>query len=58
LLDNTPFNNLFWLRPLLDYAILFNIQESLNPGYLRRMERKVERQNNQQFLFKPSEIIR
>ena len=58
LLDNTPFNNLFWLRPLLDYAILFNIQESLNPGYLRRMERRVERQNEQQFLFKPSEVIR
>lgn len=58
LLDNTPFANLFWLRPLLDYAILFNIQESLNPGYLRRMERRVERQNEQQFLFKPSEVIR
>jgi hypothetical protein len=58
LLDNTPFANLFWLRPLLDYAILFNIQESLNPGYLRRMERRVERQNEQRFLFKPSEVIR
>ncbi len=58
LLDNTPFNNLFWLRPLLDYTILFNIQESLNPGYLRRMERRVERENEQQFLFKPSEVIR
>jgi GNAT superfamily N-acetyltransferase len=58
LIDNTPFANLFWLRPLLDYSILFNIQESLNPGFLRRMEQRVERENSQQFIFKPSEVIR
>lgn len=58
LINNTPFLNLFWLRPLLDYAILFNIQESLNPGALRRMEKRIERQNNQSFLFKPSEVVR
>lgn len=58
LINNTPFLNLFWLRPLLDYAILFNIQESLNPGALRRMEKRIERENNQSFLFKPSEVIR
>jgi GNAT superfamily N-acetyltransferase len=58
LIDNTPFLNLYWLRPLLDYAILFNIQESLNPGFLRRMERRIETQNGQSFLFKPSEVIR
>jgi len=58
LIDNTPFANLYWLRPLLDYSILFNIQESLNPGFLRRMERRVERENNQTFIFKPSEVVR
>jgi hypothetical protein len=58
LIDNTPFANLYWLRPLLDYSILFNIQESLNPGFLRRMERRVERENNQTFFIKPSEVVR
>ena len=58
LIDNTPFANLYWLRPLLDYSILFNIQESLNPGFLRRMEQRVERENNQTFIFKPSEVVR
>jgi hypothetical protein len=58
LLDNTPFLNLYWLRPLLDYSILFNIQESLNPGFLRRTEQRIERDNNQQFLIKPSEVVR
>ena len=58
LLDNTPFLNLYWLRPLLDYSILFNIQESLNPGFLRRMEQRIERENSQTFLIKPSEVVR
>lgn len=58
LLDNTPFLNLYWLRPLLDYSILFNIQESLNPGFLRRTEQRIERENSQQFLIKPSEVVR
>lgn len=58
LIDNTPFANLYWLRPLLDYSILFNIQESLNPGFLRRMEQRVERENSQSFILKPSEVIR
>ena len=58
LLNNTPFLNIFYLRPLLDYLILFNIQESLNPGFLRRMEQRIERENNQTFIFKPSEVVR
>jgi predicted GNAT family acetyltransferase len=58
LLNNTPFLNIFYLRPLLDYLILFNIQESLNPGFLRRMEQRIERENNQTFFIKPSEVVR
>jgi predicted GNAT family acetyltransferase len=58
LLNNTPFLNIFYLRPLLDYLILFNIQESLNPGFLRRMESRIERENNQTFFIKPSEVVR
>lgn len=57
-LNNTPFLNIFYLRPLLDYLILFNIQESLNPGFLRRMEQRIERENNQTFFIKPSEVVR
>jgi hypothetical protein len=58
LLENTPFLNLFWIRPILDYLVIWNIQESLNPGYLRRMEQRIERENNQQFLIRPSELAR
>jgi hypothetical protein len=55
LLDNTPFANLFYARIAMDYLFLYGIHESLNPGFLRRMERTIERQNNQEFLFPPSQ---
>jgi hypothetical protein len=55
---NTPFMNLFYTRMALDYLILYRVQEWLNPGYLRRMERRIERENDQTFLIKPSEVIR
>lgn len=47
--SNTPFNNLFWLKPALDYFALNNIYESVNPGYLRRMARRKWKENRQTF---------
>ncbi|OYW94847.1 MAG: hypothetical protein B7Z23_03045 [Pseudomonadales bacterium 32-61-5] len=58
LLQNTPFANLFWLRPVLNYLILYHIQEALNPGFLRRMEKRIERENGQTFLLPPSQVVR
>lgn len=55
LLDNTPFANLFYLRVAFDYLFLYGIHEAMNPGFLRRMERRIERENNQEFLFPPSQ---
>lgn len=58
LTDSAPFTNLFYIRPALNYMFLYQVQEQLNPGYLRRMERRIERENNQKFLIKPSETIK
>jgi hypothetical protein len=58
LIDNTPFLNLYWARPVLDYLVLYHIQEALNPGFLRRMEKRIERENDQGFLLPPSQIVR
>jgi hypothetical protein len=58
LIDNTPFLNLYWARPVLDYLVLYHIQEALNPGFLRRMEQRIERENDQGFLLPPSQIVR
>jgi hypothetical protein len=57
-IDNTPFANLFYTRVLLDYLIIYRIQEALNPGYLRRMERRIEKENAQTFLVRPTEAAR
>jgi hypothetical protein len=55
--QNVPFANLFYVKPALDYLVLYQVQEALNPGFLRRMERRVEKQNNATFWLKPSEAI-
>ncbi|PHR17888.1 MAG: hypothetical protein COA41_11360 [Sphingopyxis sp.] len=54
-LSNTPYNNLFYARAAADYLFLYSVQEAMNPGGLRRMERRIEKENNQQFLLKPSQ---
>lgn len=56
--SNTPFINLFYTKAAFDYLLMYQIQESMNPGYLQRMERRVERDQGQQFLFPPSEAVR
>lgn len=53
--SNTPFLNLPYTRIVLDYLVLYNLQEMANPGYLRRMEQRVKRDNDQTFMFPPSQ---
>ncbi len=55
--SNTPFINLFYTRAALDYLVFYQLQEALNPGYLRRMERRIERENDQTFILRPSEAV-
>lgn len=52
-LRNTPYLNLFYTRMALDYLLVYQAQEKLNPGYLRRMERRLKKENNQTFLLSP-----
>jgi len=58
LLQNTPFMSLFYVRSALDYLVLYQMQEALNPGFLRRMERRIERENGQTFYLPPSQVAR
>ncbi|MEC7472453.1 MAG: hypothetical protein VX946_03715 [Pseudomonadota bacterium] len=53
-LQNTPYNNIFWGRAAADYLFLYSLQEAANPGFLRRMERRIEKENGQTFLLSPS----
>lgn len=54
---NIPFANLFYIKPAMDYLIWYQLQEAMNPGYLRRMERRVKRENNQSYWMPPSSIV-
>lgn len=56
-ISNTPYTNLWYSRAALDYLLIYQIQETLNPGYLRRMERRMEKDNAQTFVFPPSRSI-
>lgn len=53
--NNTPFINLFYTRTALDYMLFYQLEEMMNPGYLRRMERRIQRENDQEFIFAPSQ---
>ena len=55
---NAPYGN-FWLtRTMMDYFVNYQIQEFLNPGYLRRMERRAKKKNNQEFWASPAQFVR
>lgn len=54
-LSNTPFMNVFYLRPVLDYTILHSLTEAMNPGALRRREALITKENEQGWLMRPSQ---
>lgn len=53
--SSIPFLNLFYIKSAFDYLIGFQIMETLSPGSLRRVEKRMKKDYNQDFLFtKPS----
>lgn len=56
-ISNVPFQNLFYTRMALDWLVLYQVQEWLNPGSLRRMEKRIEKEQNQKFFVRPSSAI-
>lgn len=52
--DNLPFVNYPGLRTATDYLVGFMIQDYLNPGYVKRMERYQERENRP-FMLPPTQ---
>jgi hypothetical protein len=57
LIGNTPFINLFYTRMAMDYLFIYQLQESINPGYLRRLEQSIIRENKQEYYLPPSEAV-
>lgn len=48
--DNTPFINLFYIRPVLNYFILNQLQEMMSPGSRDRTEKFLEEEFGQQLI--------
>jgi hypothetical protein len=55
--SNTPFANLFYTKQAMDYMIWYQLQETINPGYLSRMEKRIKRENDQEFWLPPSSVV-
>jgi hypothetical protein len=52
---NTPWINLFYIKPALDHLLFNNIQEMLDPGSLRRLEME-QRRKGTEYWMPPSEV--
>lgn len=56
--DNIPFLNLFYIKTIFDYAIGYQMMETLSPGSLKRIEKRMK-ESGQEFLFtKPSTLFK
>lgn len=58
LLDNTPYINLFYIRPVLNYLVLWNLQEMSSPGSLERQEHHTETTKHQGYFLRPSQTVK
>lgn len=56
--SNTPFLNLFYVKPALDWFVLWPLSEKMNPGWARRNERRVEKDNGNTYWLRPTEAVR
>jgi len=56
---NIPFLNLFYIKSAYDYLIGHQLMETMNPGVLKRVEKRMKKDYNQEYLFtKPSSMFK
>lgn len=53
----TPMMNLWYTRLALDHLLFFHVQEAANPGYLRRMRTRAEREHGQGYWWAPDDNL-
>ena len=39
---NTPFVNIWWLKPMINYGLMYGLEEQLHPGTFSRMEQNAK----------------
>ena len=52
--SHVPGINLFYTKAAFDYLFVYGLMEQTNPGFLRRMERRMKKENEQEFYYAPS----
>lgn len=50
--------NLFYTRAAMDYLVFWRLQEAINPGWARRYEQRVKKENDQTFWLSPTSVAR
>ena len=55
--SNIPGNNLFYTKWATNYLFLYNMQEAMSPGYLRRLEGRLQNNTGQKYFVPPSSVI-
>ncbi len=52
-LNTTPFVNLFYVRPALDYLFMDSLRESVSPGYMKRQAKRRQTDYGHSKAYKP-----
>lgn len=52
--QNLPYAGMFYIKPVLDYFLFWNIKEMLSPGVMRRTERAAHDHNHQEYWISPA----
>ena len=53
---NIPGANLFYLKMGIDYLFLHGLSEAMSPGYIRRLEKRIERETGSEHFLPPSQF--
>jgi hypothetical protein len=55
--SNTPLVNLWYARAVIDHLFVHELQEEVNPGYLKRMRQRAYRDFGQDYWWQPGETL-
>jgi hypothetical protein len=54
--SQTPGASLWWVKPMIDHAVMNSINENLSPGYLARMKARARRDWGQDYWWAPEDM--
>lgn len=55
--QNLPFQNFIWTKTAIDHLLFYGMMEAASPGYLRRLKRKTEKDNKQNYWLSPTSAV-